>query len=180
MAIATNSTSHWSRTDHTTGTGTCFVPARLLQFSAVGALPQSTVEPLQRVQNAAARMIFNISSTEHVTPCLIQLHWLPVQFRITVKLCVMMHNIHAGKTPHYLSDIVQLTSTRVTRPELRSSSNTASCVTPHLRTKFEERAFSFAGPASWNSLPAELRSVSDSTVFKHKLNTHLFNIAFNV
>jgi len=35
-ATATNSTSRWSRTDHTTGTGTCLVPARLLQFSIVG------------------------------------------------------------------------------------------------------------------------------------------------
>jgi len=83
---------------------------------------------------------------------------------------------------HYLSNIVQLTSTRVTCPDLRSSSNTASYVTPHLRTKFGEHAFLLAGPASWNSLPAELCSVSDrpSTVFKNKLKSHLFNIAFNV
>ena len=132
------------------------------------------------MQNAAARMIFNLSRTEHVTPCLIQLHSQPMQFRITFNLCVMMHNIHVGKAPHYLSDIVLLTSTRVTRPDLRSSSNTSSYVTPHLRTKFGECAFSFAGPASWNSLPAELRSVSDSTVFKNKLKSYLFNIAFNV
>jgi len=30
------------------------------------------------------------------------------------------------------------------------------------------------------SLPAELRSISDSTVFKNKLKTYLFNMAFNV
>lgn len=86
----------------------------------------------------------------------------------------MMHNIHVGKAPRYLSDTVQLTSTRVTRSDLRSLSNTASYVTPHLRTKFGERAFSYAGPASWNSLPAELRSVSDSTVFKNKLKNLSF------
>ena len=65
---------------------------------------QSTIEPLQRVQNAAARLIFNLGRKEHVTPCLIQLHWLPVQFRITYKLCVKMHYIHVGKAPCYLSD----------------------------------------------------------------------------
>ena len=37
-------------------------------------------------------------------------------------------------------------------------------VTPWLWTKFGERAFSFAGPASWNLLLTDLRSVSDSTV----------------
>jgi len=144
----------------------------------LSALPQSTVEPPQCMQNAAARMIFNLSRTEHVTPCLSQLHRLPVQFRITFKLCVMMHNIHVGKAPNYLSDVVELTSTRVTRPDLRSSSSTTSYVTLHLRTKFGERAFSFAEPASWNSLLAELCSVSDSTVFKNKLKTHLFKYHF--
>ena len=97
-------------------------------------------EPRQRVQNAAAWMIFNLGRTEHVTPCLIQLHSQPVQFRITFNLCVMMHNIHVGKAPHYRSNIVQLTSTRVTRPDLRSSSNTASYVTPHLRTNCIRRS----------------------------------------
>jgi len=31
-------------------------------------------------------------------------------------------------------------------------------VTPQLRTKFEERAFSHAGPAAWNSLPPDIRA----------------------
>jgi len=61
----------------------------------------------------------------------------------------------------------------------RSSSDTTSYTIPHLKTKFGERAFSFAAPATWNSL-VELRSISDSAVFKNKLKTYLFNMAFNV
>ena len=120
--------------------------------AVLSALPQSTIAPLQRVQNAAARLIFNLGRKEHVTPCLIQLHRLPVQFRITYKLCVIMHYIHVGKAPCYLSEALQLTSTRVTRSDLRSSSDTTSYTIPHLKTKFGERAFSFAGPVTWNSL----------------------------
>ena len=46
-----------------------------------------------------------------------------------------------------------------------SLSETDSYTTPRLRTKFGERAFSFSGPASasWNSLPAELRTISDKS-----------------
>jgi len=88
--------------------------------SVLASLPQSTVEPLQRVQNSAARMIFNLGRHEHVTPCLIQLHWLPVCFRITYKLCILMYNIRAGKRPCYLRDIMQPTIARVTRSGLRS------------------------------------------------------------
>jgi len=121
--------------------------------SVLSALPQSTVEPLQRacIQNAAARMIFNLSRTVHVTPWLLQLHWLPVQFRIAFKLCVMMHNIHVGKAPHYLSDIglVQLTSTRLIYRQLR---HTAS------EDQVRRTCFLVCWAASWNSLPsAELR-----------------------
>ena len=61
---------------------------------------------------------------------------MPDSATLAARLCVMMHNIHVGKAPDYLSDTVQLTSTKVTRPDLRSSSNTASYVTPHLRTKY--------------------------------------------
>jgi len=92
----------------------------------------------------------------------------------------MMHNIHVGNAPCYLSDALHLTSTRVTRSALCSSSDTTSYTIPHLKTKFGERAFLFAGPVTWNSLPAELCSISDSTVFKNKLKTYLFNMAFNV
>ena len=51
-------------------------------------------------------------------------------------------------------------------------------VTPQLRTKFGERAFSYAGPAAWNSLPADIRDETDSAAFMKLLKTHYFNMAF--
>ena len=42
--------------------------------SVLAGLPTSTLQPLQRVQNAAARLVFGLSRSEHVTPTLIQLH----------------------------------------------------------------------------------------------------------
>jgi len=88
-----------------------------------------------------------------------------------------MHNVLAGKCPYYLRDIMQPTIARVTRSGLRSQSDTTSYVTPRPSTKFGERAFSFSGPAAWNSLPADLRTVSDITDFKNKLKTHVFKLA---
>jgi len=57
---------------------------------------------------------------------------------------------------------------------------TDSYTTPRLLTKFRERAFSFSSPASWNSLPAELRTISDTSVFKNKLKTYLLGLAFDI
>jgi len=147
--------------------------------SVLAGLPQSTVEPLQRVQNSAARLIFNLRKRDHITPCLIQLHWLPVGHRITYKLCVLMHSIHTRRSPRYLSDIAQSAASRTTRSGLRSAEST-DYITPRLYTKFGERSFSHAGPASWNSLPADLRAISDCSCFKSKLKTYLFQSAFNI
>jgi len=64
----------------------------------------------------------------------------------------------------------------VTRSGLHSLSETTSYITPRLRTKFGEWAFSISGPASWNSISAELRNIPDTSVFKNKLTTYLFEL----
>jgi len=42
--------------------------------------------------------------------CLLQLHWLPVRWRIQFKLCCIMHSVFNGNCPAYLSYIVQTVS----------------------------------------------------------------------
>jgi len=49
-----------------------------------------------------------------------------------------------------------------------------------LRTKFGERAFSHAGPATWNALPDNVRTVADPVNFRRLLKSHYFRIAFSV
>jgi len=64
--------------------------------AALAGLPQATVAPIQCVQNSAARLIFKLSSREHVTPCPLQLHWLPVSWCVQFKLCCIMHSVTYG------------------------------------------------------------------------------------
>ena len=120
--------------------------------SILAGLPATTTAPLQRVQNAAARLVFNLRPRDHVTPALLQLHWLPIQARITFKLCVLMFQAHSGLLPSYLSQTLSSCQTSVRRPGLRSESS-HDYILPRLRTKFGERPFSYAGPHAWNSLP---------------------------
>ncbi len=42
-------------------------------------LPASSIKPLQLIQNAAARLIFNEPKRTHVTSLFINLHWLPIR-----------------------------------------------------------------------------------------------------
>jgi len=48
---------------------------------------------MQRVMNAAARVVMNLSLHDHVKPALKQLHWLPVEQRITYKLSLIKHHM---------------------------------------------------------------------------------------
>jgi hypothetical protein len=60
-----------------------FVLSRLDYCNAVLAgLPQTTLRPLQRAQNAAAHLVTNTGSRDHITPVMKELHWLPANQRI--------------------------------------------------------------------------------------------------
>ena len=156
-----------------------FVICRLDYCNALLAgLPKSTVAPLQRVQNAAARLITGASRHDHITPSLQSLHWLPVPYRITYKLCVLMHLIHNGRSPTYLTELVTATSELPSRRGLRSASSKRYEV-PRTSLKFGERSFSFAGPTAWKTLTPELHNQSDTSIFFKHLKTFLFSQAYS-
>ena len=140
-------------------------------------LPRLTIQPLQRAMNAAARVVMNVSLRDHVKPALKHLHWLPVEQRITYKLCLFMHHIHTGQAPQYLSDCVSTVSALSSRYQLRSTGS-VDYVRPGTRTRFGERGFSYCGPATWNTLPSDLHDITDTGTFRKRLNSVLFDHAY--
>jgi len=145
----------------------------------LSGLPMSTIRPLQRAQNAAARLALGLSPRDHVFAALKKLHWLPVTYRIQYKLSLMMFLVHSHQCPGYMSNTVSLVSDDPGRRRLRSAASTDYHV-PRTRTKLGDRAFSIAGPKAWNNLPQSVRSADSLDSFKRKLKFHLFNSCFNV
>ena len=79
-----------------------FVISRIDYCNAIlYGLPAIHVNRLQRVQNAAARLLTNTPRYSQITPVMINLHWLPVKFRIIFKVKALH-----GLAPAYLSDII--------------------------------------------------------------------------
>ena len=110
---------------------------------------------------------------EHITPILIQLHWLPVQYCITFKILLLVYKALNGLSPVYLTNLLSYrTSTR----SLRSISNEQLLV-PRSHTKtYGDRSFSIFAPRLWNNIPLDIRKSSCVDYFKKDLKTYLFSI----
>ena len=145
--------------------------------SLMYGLPNLQISKLQRVQNAAARLIMDIPKYSHITPALYELHWLPVAHRIKFKILILTFKSIYGLAPSYLSDLVKVKQT--SSYSLRSNSSLLLEVPREtMRPTLGGRSFTSSAPALWNSLPADLRIITTLGVFKSKLKTFLFRSAF--
>ena len=85
-----------------------FVTARIDYCnSLLHSQPQCILKRLQSVLNSAARLIHLTSRCEHVTPLLIQLHWLPIEQRTTFKIAVITFKALHGAAPSYITDLMK-------------------------------------------------------------------------
>jgi len=93
-------------------------------------LPVYLIWRLQSVQNVAARLIFRIRRSEHISPALISLHWLRVPERISFKLAVLTYRSIHGAAPRYLQSSFTRVADMTSRQRLRSSSSHHLAVHP--------------------------------------------------
>ena len=105
---------------HTSVTEQLFTMLVMLRIDYCNALlaglPQSSLVPLQRVQNCAARVLTGTRKSAHITPVLMKLHWLPVKFRVMYKLCILVCKCLNGIGHEYLVDLLHTSSSsRTTR-----------------------------------------------------------------
>jgi len=141
--------------------------------AVLAGLPRSTTAPLQRVQNAAARLVARLDPRDHVTPTLKHRHWLPIEQRIVFKMCLLMHLVHTGRDPSYLRSCITASADVTSCPRL-SFTSSQQYELQRTRVKFGERSFSCAGPRAWNSLPSSLHELTHNGTFKRHLKTCLF------
>ena len=85
---------------------------------------------------------------------------------------------HNGQAPQCLSDCVSTVSAASHRYRLRSSGS-ALYVLPRTRTRFGERGFFYCGLAAWNTLPSDLHDITDTSTFRKRLKSVIFDRAYH-
>ena len=151
-----------------------FVTSKLDNLnSLLYGLSDKLINKLQRILNAAARLVTGTKKFDHITPVLKKLHWLPVRQRINYKILLLTYKALNGQGPEYLKELL------IPAVGLRSKEKLLLKPAQTKLVTYGDRAFSAAAPKLWNSLPDEIRKSKSTDIFKNKLKTHLFNLAFN-
>ena len=102
-------------------------------------LPVYLSRRLQSVLNAAARLIFSLRRSDHVSDALISLLWLRIPQRIQFKVAVLTYNVLHGCAPSYLGPFVRVAELP-SRRDLRSA-NTCRLIQPQSnRSTVDDRA----------------------------------------
>ena len=131
-------------------------------------MSQSNIYKLQKVQNAAARLVVRKRKRESVSKDLKELHWLAVESRVIFKILLLVYKCVNGKCSEKL--VSKLTFKRYNcRP-----GDFLQLETTKVSTKYGRRTFGYTGPRLWNALPLDVRTIDSIDTFKKKLKTILF------
>ena len=74
--------------------------------SLLYGLPTTQLNKIQRLLNAAARLVCRSPRYCHLTPLMHNLHWLPVNLRIRFKVLLFVFKAIHGVAPCYISDLI--------------------------------------------------------------------------
>ncbi len=66
----------------------------------------STIKPLQMIQNAVSRLVFNEHKRAHVAPLFVSLHWLAVAACIKFKTLMLAYRTTTGSAPTYFHSLL--------------------------------------------------------------------------
>ena len=142
--------------------------------SLLSGITSSQVNRLQKMQNRAARIVSRTKPSEHITPVLKDLHWLPVNYRIKFKILCFAYKCRTGTAPPYISELlVEHQPARTLR-----SASSENFKIPKTRTHTGSQAFSYTAPKLWNDLPLHIKLSASFGGFKKALKTYFYQQCF--
>ncbi len=132
-----------------------FMTSRLDYCNALlDGCPASSINKLQIVQHAVARVLTRSRKYDHINPILRFLHCLTIKFPISYKILLLTYKALNDLAPAYLTNLLsRYNPTRSLR-----SQNSGLLVVPTIAKSTKGGwAFSYLAPKLWNSLPDNVR-----------------------
>ena len=126
-------------------------------------LNKSIINKLQKVQNAAARLILKKRKRTSIRSDIKDLHWLRVDQRIMFKTLLLVYKCINAIAPDELKSLIEMNADK---PQI--------LITPSLKTTHGRRSFRYNAPYLWNHLPEDIKKSMSLDNFKSKLKTFLF------
>ena len=74
--------------------------------SILYGLLDNSLYRLQKIQNTAAKILTRSPRFSHISATLFDLHWLPIRYRITFKICILIYQAYHCTAPSYLCDLI--------------------------------------------------------------------------
>jgi len=148
-----------------------------LQYRAGWVSPRFITDRLQRVLNAAARVITDTRKFDRGLSYLLhsELHWLDVRPRVQYKLRVIIYRCLQNRAPQYLVDCCMRTSDVSSRQRLQSANRRQLVVPTTSSQQVRTSSVLRCAPMVCNSFPDSLQDPTLSIDnFRSALKTHLF------
>ena len=104
-------------------------------------------------------------------------HRLPVFYCIYFKISIIAFKAIYNMSPSYISNLVSIEACSVY--SLRSNSSLfLDRPKGRLLSTLGARSFYASAPTLWSSLPANIREITSLSIFKKKIKTYPFNLAY--
>ena len=124
---------------------------------------KSEIYKLQKVQNAAARLVLKRRKCESIRADIAKLHWLRIEERIVFKILITVYKCLHDVCTNELRTLLCI-----------RDSNSMTLQLVFMNTTHGRRSFRYIAPRLWNQLPYQIRNIQTLTSFKSKIKTFLF------
>ena len=144
-------------------------------------LPEYLLHKLTKVLYSAVRFIFRLRGSAlrmHMLPYLKSLYFSPVKYRIEFKIALLTHKCLHGCAPTYLKNLINFRSVSERYSMRVNDDNWLLQTVTSLNFARSQSMFSCASSKVWNSLPLSLREIETLSLFKKRLKSYYFDLAF--
>ena len=129
---------------------------------------KSNMYKLQKVQNAAARLISGKRKRDNISSVIKDLHWLRIESRVIFKMLLFVYKCIRGLCTANLTQKLKYKKYNCRLGDY------LMLETRNVKTKYGRRTFEYAGCRLWNALPLDVRMEEKIDNFKKQIKTLLF------